>query len=511
MRKIHTLLIAGVALCAIALRGEEKKIWPALPMVDALDADLRVAEPVAIGKRKQLFVDRYLVALADEVLFTMMAPRRHPENPVLSPEAATDGQFVTPGAVLWNESKKVFQLWYSAIHFESGEELQYPAYAESRDGLSWQRPVLNLVEFNGSKANNLIPGGGLVIRDDHDPNPARRYKAAGCGSDARSVNLGYSPDGMRDWQQSPYNPLFASTGDTHALFGWDERLHKYIGFFRPMGKRPKSLVRQQQRHIAVSFSDDGDHWSPMVPVIVPDEHDPPGTEFYRVAVIRYEDLFIGLLSVLHMDAALLDFNQPDPVGVEQTVDTQLVVSRDAVNWARVGNRAPWLAAAPYQSWDDMVVWTVTPILVGDEIRAYYGGFPIRHQLADLYSSVEKRNGRTRQGCIGLATLRRDGWVAVRPNARRNGTLVTRSLTFEGSALELNAQAAEGKILVEMLDAERKPLPGFSGVNGITITGDSLRHRVRWQRPFTEIGGKPVRLRFTLQGPVELYAFQFVGE
>ena len=125
--------------------------------------------------------------------------------------------------------------------------------------------------------------------------------------------------------------------------------------------------------------------------------------------------------------------------------------------------------------------------------------------------MEKLDGRTRQGCIGLVTLRRDGWVAVRPNARRQGTLVTRSLTFEGSALEINAQATDGEILIEFLDADKKPLPGFSGVNAPTITGDSVRHRVPWRRPLSELSGKPVRLRFTLKGPVELYAFQFVGQ
>ena len=190
---------------------------------------------------------------------------------------------------------------------------------------------------------------------------------------------------------------------------------------------------------------------------------------------------------------------------------ELVVSRDAVNWARVGNRVPWLAVGPYQSWDDMVVWTISPLLVGDEIWVYYGGFPFRHQLADLYSSVEKKNGRTRQGCIGLCTLRRDGWVAVRPNGRRAGRLVTRSLTFDGSALEVNAQASGGKILIEVLEADGQPLPAFSGANGIILTGDSLRHSVKWRKPLTELQKKPIRLSFTLEGPVELYAFQFVGE
>ena len=89
-----------------------------------------------------------------------------------------------------------------------------------------------------------------------------------------------------------------------------------------------------ERRIGVSFSADAVHWTPIKPVLEADEHDPPGTEFYWLHAMRYEDVYLGLLSVLHMDNNLLDFRQPDPVGREQTVDMELVVSRDGVHWQR---------------------------------------------------------------------------------------------------------------------------------------------------------------------------------
>lgn len=502
----------SIFLCLLLVNGRaesaEKKIWKPLPNIDALEAEIRVSEPVEIGRRKQLFLDKYLVDSTDEVLFTMMAPQRHRDNPLLSPDVPTDGQLIMPTSVHWNPDKSVFQMWYAAVHFENGNEEHYTAYAESEDGLKWHRPIMNLIDFNGSKANNLITGGGYVIKDDHDPDKTRQYKSVGSGGDARSVNINYSSDGVSDWRGSSLNPLFRNTGDTHTLLGWDEKMGKYIGYFRPMGTRPKALVRQQQRQIAVSFSDDGEKWSPMVPVLAPDAHDPPGTEFYRLTAIRYEDYFVGLVSVLHMDSANLDFYQPDPVGVEQTVDMQLVVSRDAVTWTRVGNRAPWLSLAPFQSWDDMVLWPTFPIIVGDEIRVYYGGFPVRHQLADLHLSVEKVSGRTRHGSIGLATLRRDGWVAVRANGKRNGTLITRSLAFEGTRLEINADASNGKIIVELLDKNYNPIPGFSGAESVVINSDSIRQNICWERPLGNLGAQPIRIRFSIQGDAKLYAFQF---
>ena len=39
---------------------------------------------------------------------------------------------------------------------ELSPEFMAVAYAESRDGLHFTKPVLGLVEWNGSKANNLV-------------------------------------------------------------------------------------------------------------------------------------------------------------------------------------------------------------------------------------------------------------------------------------------------------------------------------------------------------------------
>ena len=55
-------------------------------------------------------------------------------------------------------------------------------YAESDDGITWTKPALGQVLFKGSRANNAldlphtIVSGAAVIKDDGDPDAARRYK-----------------------------------------------------------------------------------------------------------------------------------------------------------------------------------------------------------------------------------------------------------------------------------------------------------------------------------------------
>lgn len=501
------LIAASVVSCACAVNsyGQTNAIKP-VPKADPLEIEMQVAEPVAVGHQKQLFIDRYIIAKTDGVELTVTEPKRSPDNPCFCPEENSDeGHGMIPDTVLYDRDKHLLRMWYTSL--EGNADDQFPAYAESKDGIHWLRPVLNIREFHGSKANNLLDGDpGVVEYDAHDPNPERRYKRIFTVENSGGVGVGiaFSPDGLH-WTNSSADPVLNHTGDTHSWLGWDKRSHRYIGYFRPHGERQDVMVREQQRRIGVSFSTDAEHWTPIQPIIEPDAHDPPGTEFYWLHAIPYNDVYIGLLSVLHMDNNLLDFHQPDPVGREQTVDMELVVSRDGVHWLRSNNRAPWLPLGRFQSWDDLTMWPSAPVVLDNEIRVYYSGWNLRHHLGDLAWSGKVRDGLWRASCIGFVSLRLDGWVAAHAVGHRSGTLVTRSMTFEGSALEVNADASRGQIKVELLDAAGNPISGFSGPDAVLLTQDSLHQKVAFSKPLPH---GPVRIKFTLQD-AELYAFQFV--
>ena len=80
------------------------------------------------------------------------------------------------------------------------------------------------------------------------------------------------------------------------------------------------------------------------------------------------------------------------------------------------------------------------------------------------------------------------------------------IAFSGERLEINCDTARGgAVTVEVLDAAGRTLPGFE--RSEPVRGDSLRHRVSWARDVRTLGGKPVTLRFHLQG-ARLYAFAF---
>ena len=110
-----------------------------------------------------------------------------------------------------------WRLWYGNI----GVGGQYLLYANSSDGLRWDKPDLNRYNLQNrwgsdpsvarfGKNNNIVMfGGGLgIYRDLHEKNTSLRYKISGgapggcydaTGDKACLVGTAGSPDGIRDW------------------------------------------------------------------------------------------------------------------------------------------------------------------------------------------------------------------------------------------------------------------------------------------------------------------------
>lgn len=134
---------------------------------------------------------------------------------------------------------------------------------------------------------------------------------------------------------------------------------------------------------------------------------------------------------------------------------------------------------------------------------YYGGTNERHGAA------EKDVWFERDGSLGLAWLRLDGFVGLRAG-EEPGWVKTKPFKLEGKRLEVNVDAREGgRIRVEVLDEAGQAIGGFSGDEAIPyISVDELRMRPRWepQDDLSSLVGKIIRLKFHLQKAV-LYAFQ----
>jgi len=132
-------------------------------------------------------------------------------------------------------------------------------YAQSSDGISWERPELGLEEFAGSKKNNIIWTGygshNFSPFKDLNPKckPEEQYKALAGGRGLKALK---SPDGIH-WSLMQDDPVITKGAfDSQNLAFWDSVRARYVDFHR--------MGRDGYRDIMTCTSDDFLHWSEPV-------------------------------------------------------------------------------------------------------------------------------------------------------------------------------------------------------------------------------------------------------
>ena len=472
-------------------------------------------KPLEFGTVRQLFIDDGVIDETRGVVKTLNQPVKYAGNPVMIPLYPWEGKIELYGTV-WRDPDGGFRMWYQGMGglaippmskdlsdspwkgFDASNLLYTIGYATSHDGVHWDRPNLGLVEYKGSKDNNLTMTDAAyanVIKDPRDPDPDRLYKSlffeardpSGTPNMGDGVSVAFSPDGIR-WTKYEGNPVISRSSDTHVLLGWDDLPDKYVAFARPSVHEGNTT-----RRIGRATSDDFIHWTDPEDVLVPDSDDPPATEFYGMPVFKYEGLYIGQLWMYYARP------EETPIRFASTVDVQLAVSRDGIAWERAGGRKPFIPNGPPGSIDAGEIYTATgPVVLGDELWFYYSPGAMEHGVTG------------RSGPICLAKLRQDGFVSV-DAGDDTGSLVTKPFRCEGGPLTINAAARYGMVSVAVLDEDGIQFPGYSRQECALFDGDSVRHRVTWREMLSleELKGKNVRLKFYIKS-ASLFSF-LVGE
>jgi hypothetical protein len=466
--------------------------------------------PIDVGAARQLFLDDYLIASMRGVKRTVESAQKYPGNPVLWPAETWEPPMATVyGSVIRDGSK--FKMWY-----KSGMGV---GYAESYDGIQWSKPRLDRTRVDGERSNILLRKKSKtegpeslpyfyelfgVHRDDREPDPSRRYKMGfldidwkykGTDGDPwhkgqrRGLGIAGSPDGIQ-WQLiDNWATEGIVDGATHWMF--DPARHKYVLYGRTRKALPDVAAAWSTndwfknwfsgRAVARLESPDFLKWDFVKPdtapvVLTADLRDRPGTEIYSMKVFPYEGIYIGLVQVFHAT--------PD----DSTLDVQLAVSRDSLQFTRVGGRHTFIPVGPIGSWDrfNLSLANNEPIIVGNELRFYYGGRMYRH---GPYAGPDK--GPEKSG-IGFATIQRERFVALEASFD-GGEILTRPLRLQGQTLHLNAKSDFGEIVVEILNDEGKVLSESK-----PLQRDALDIPVQWKQPMNGQGESSVVLRIKLK-------------
>ena len=466
-----------------------------------------------IGECRQLFVDDFIVAQMCGVSRTLNQPTKYAGNPIMIPLYPWEGRIELYGTVLRDPDEGLLRMWYmgmgnmgiaqmgvdnpskwAGMGFDPSNLTYCICYATSRDGVFWERPNLGLVEYKGSRDNNIVllnASAANIIKDDRDPDPDRLYKslfyesfdADGTSNEGDGVSVAFSPDGLH-WEKYNGNPVITKASDSHTLLGWDDLQGQYVSYCRPSIHHGNCT-----RRIGRSVSDDFVNWTDPEDVLVPDERDPPGLQFYCMPTFKYEGLYVGQICAYHTYA------EEPHVRFYGKIDVQLAVSRDGISWDRLGRREPFIPNGPAGSMDAGEVYMAkSPIVMGDELWFYYSPCPMEH-------------GHTgRSGPICIAKLRLDGFVSI-DAGEQTGTVVTKPFQCDGGPLRINAAARGGSVSLAVLDEQGTQHQGFGKTDCAIFDGDSVRHNVNWRNNVSleSLKGQVIRLKFYLRN-ARLYSF-----
>jgi hypothetical protein len=486
---------------------------------------------MSIGSRKQLFVDDQLIESLTDATRVMNPAIKAAHNPIVRPDRPWEGKEVRLSYVIYDDQDQLFKMWYSTTTFvarrdgakvvvtgggEGGAPESRICFATSKDGLRWDKPALGLVDYHGSKANNIVPKEQFMpslILDGHETDPAKRFKGlvqvTTPGRPGMQYNLFFSSDAFH-WVPYEANPVIDTSPQPGrwgpAVFmGWDAIRRTYAVHMENCAHKACPL---EKRVIGRAESPDMVHWTQPETIIVPDRQDPPDTEFYYMPVIAYEDLYLGLLANFRT--------------TRSTILPQLVFSRDGIHYNR-DYRQPVIQPGSSSEFDATVIYPDPPLVHGDRISIYYTGANWRSDQSLL------ARGTDAMGAIGLATWPIDGFVSLDGSGHDFSELVTRSFTFSGTQLHLNVECGGGEavhvvdngaggkklqahpcdVRVEILNADHMPLAGYGlpDANSIATTGDRIDVSWKTRTNVTELAGKPVKLRVRFKN-AKLFSFQF---
>ncbi len=455
-----------------------------------MDIQSSPPEPVDIGTDRQLFVDPFRIARITGAQRRLQRPEKR--EIALNPEHPWE----TGGLsylVAFPDAGKIRGWYRAAPQTQDSDHNSITCYAESADGIHWTKPMLDLIQFEGSTHNNIVwtdPGINFAPFKDANPEAKEeeKYKAL---IRAKQVILALaSPDGIR-WRLIRQEPILTDAPfDSLNLAFWDTWHNHYVAYTRGVAGKGQGDFFEGVRWIRRTTSQDFLNWTPLEPI---DCGDTPYEHLYTNSCIQYQR---APGTYLMFPSRFVHERVPDPDWTYDTGVSDIVFmsSRDGLHFDRSFMEAFIRPGLDLGNWHD---------------RGIYFEVGVLHTSDTEMSMYGMENAHLPTQRIRRYALRTDGFVAVEAGYA-GGEFTTHPLIFAGGELELNySTSAVGSIRIEIQDVEGRPQPGFALQDCPEKFGDEIEGVMRWNggKDVSGLAGRPLRLRFALVD-ADLYAFRF---
>ena len=493
--------------------------------------------PLDIGSRRELFVDGALV----EKLTGKAELRLHhpvPQEIAIVHDAPWEGAASGYHSIF--KDGDLYRMYYKAWHLSGAPPRvkfeSHPGmccYAESKDGIHWTKPELELHEFRGSKANNIVfvsekvgevmsgPAEPSVFKDENPNAPSdARYKALMPSlfqplGPPRVLLAFKSPDGLH-WSPMSDLPAMAKGDlfDSQNLACWDATRGEYRAWWRN--------IQGGLRSIRTATSKDFLHWENQANLSYEDS---PAEHLYTSQVKPYyraPHLFIGFPTRYVQRSGWSDSMRALPELKEREWRAKQSMTHEKPPSERFGlviTEGLFMASrdgVKFKRWNEAFLrpgierdgsWTYGDNYIGCHVVETKSALKGAPNELSLYATEGYWKGGGSK--LRRYTLRLDGFVSAQA-PMSGGELITKLFRFKGTKLTLNfATSAAGGVRVEIQDVNGKALPGFALEDCPPIFGDTIERTVTWKNggDVSSLAGKAVRLRFVLQD-ADVYAFQF---
>ena len=454
-------------------------------------------------RNRYLVLDSRIIEKTDNVELTVGVVHKDTNNPLFGEDKPWEARFDNPYcSIIYDDEERIYKCWYSIFtrsvakggfpgeglpperrawfDWREGQREFGLCYATSNDGIRWEKPELGLVDFGGSKKNNIVieyTHGVAVIKDLHETDPSRRYKAIHPESENSAV--WFSPDGIHWGEQLNARPI--DRGDTNQSLWWDEDVRKYVVITRRWGGANTTgrYGRMGHRQKVRSVSDDFLRWSKSELVV---EGLDLRRQIHDMLVVPHAGVYLGMVGLFDIEAS--------------RQWCELAWSPDGIEWHRVQPGKPLIPNGPVMGdYDWGCIFTSKPIVRVDEILLYYG-------------ANDGRFMGWRSGYLALARLRPDGFAGyeqIAGGSNKTGSLTTVAVPVAGDPLRVSADVApSGFVNVTLLDEDNRQLAA-----GELITSTVTDAEVQWVNGLSleKLKGKEIKLRFVLRES-KIYSFSF---
>ena len=410
--------------------------------------------------------------------------------------------FCTPAILLKDNT---IRLYYSNVHIDGDNTRYYISVAESKNGIDWQKLELGQ-KFHNEQNTNLviiknIPQGCFCLQPSvikltedywqmfcwvHGKGICRYVLCESKdGLNWTALNFEkpclYHPndnalrktglDGLTGFGNSNANSHTSqralglqSNDATMTYYDHESQIYRMYSVWL-FDNYPESghyvsydNAPQAYRVIQYRSSRNACDWSSPEIILTPDIEDNEDLQFYFLSASKIRNTYIGQLGNYNV--------------VDRTIDTELVFSRNGIDWSRPLRNKPFLDRKIANKTAGMTMASHGLFKFGSDHLVFYNVSLHRHDNAGEVASE-----------IMMGKIKGERFLGLRAS-KKTGEFLSNPFVLENPQIQIDAEV-NGKLLAELCDPFGKPVKGFEFKDSEAFSGNKSNYNLQWKKQITK--------------------------